>query len=675
MSLLRRALQFRSSLATGVFLVAAATGLGVVVASESVPTESAYLGESLPGFEPRLFAPGIVNTGLTTRDVAITPDGREIYFCQVAAGFSHAVICVTRWDGERWTEPEVAPFSGSSKWVDLEPAISPDGEQFFFYSTRPISEGSEGDQDLWVMDRIEDGWGTARPVGAPVNSADPEFFPSVTDEGSLLFSRADPATRIHSVYLSRLVDGVYQEPELLPEAVNAGRNRFNACITPAGDRIITPVAGHPDNHGGVDYWLSYRDGAGAWAGPVNLGTGVNDGGGRAWSPYVSPDGRFFFFMSSRTVGGDPEWPQDWSSLQARHQSGGQGRPGIFWMRADFLDSLVTGGPNPASNGEEASSLAAAAITPAPKFPRLSGAYLGQKPPGLQPELFAPGLVSTGLTERDILFSPDGRSLLFGVMDLGLVTVMESRIEGGVWTEPTCAPFHADPEFACFEPTYSADGLTVIFLANRAAPGQEQGAGWANQNLFRSRFDGAEWSEASALPAPVTTDAAEYFPSLASDGTLYFSREDPERHPFLWSAEADGDRYAEPQRLPDTVNVGTSTYNAFVAPDESFLIACVAGHESNLGPSDYWISFKDGAGQWRPAVNMGERFNGPEWRAASASLSADGNVLFFSTTRPDPTLDPAPDRWTRKGLLGRHVLPGTGSSDIWWVDADILNEYR
>ena len=35
------------------------------------------------------------------------------------------------------------------------------------------------------------------------------------------------------------------------------------------------------------------------------------------------------------------------------------------------------------------------------FPDRAGKYLGQRPPGAQPELFASGIVSTGLYERDV----------------------------------------------------------------------------------------------------------------------------------------------------------------------------------------------------------------------------------------------------------------------------------
>ena len=46
--------------------------------------------------------------------------------------------------------------------------------------------------------------------------------------------------------------------------------------------------------------------------------------------------------------------------------------------------------------------------------RISGPYLGQAPPGRTPELFAPGVVSTGLDELNSVFSPDGRELYFCV---------------------------------------------------------------------------------------------------------------------------------------------------------------------------------------------------------------------------------------------------------------------
>jgi hypothetical protein len=45
-------------------------------------------------------------------------------------------------------------------------------------------------------------------------------------------------------------------------------------------------------------------------------------------------------------------------------------------------------------------------------PVLKGPYLGQKPPGRTPEVFAPGIVSTGAHEFAGSFTPDGKYLFF-----------------------------------------------------------------------------------------------------------------------------------------------------------------------------------------------------------------------------------------------------------------------
>ena len=42
----------------------------------------------------------------------------------------------------------------------------------------------------------------------------------------------------------------------------------------------------------------------------------------------------------------------------------------------------------------------------------TGPYLGQTPPGTTPKLFAPGVVSTGLYERDFAVAPEGREFFY-----------------------------------------------------------------------------------------------------------------------------------------------------------------------------------------------------------------------------------------------------------------------
>lgn len=78
-----------------------------------------------------------------------------------------------------------------------------------------------------------------------------------------------------------------------------------------------------------------------------------------------------------------------------------------------------------------------------EFPRLQGPYLGQKPPELIPQLFAPGIITTDEEEGSSGFARNGTVFLFqkfintpsqtGIRRLCHTFI--SRLENGAWTAP------------------------------------------------------------------------------------------------------------------------------------------------------------------------------------------------------------------------------------------------
>jgi hypothetical protein len=297
-----------------------------------------YLGQSLPDTLPSLFAPGVVSTGMFTRDVAMTPDGKELYFCVAIGNYTYSTILCTREVEGRWTEPEIVPFSGGPGVMDFEPALSADGSKLYFLSTRPDGDEPVGDQDIWVVERTATGWGTPRNLGEPVNTDGGEFFPSLTRDGTLYFTRNEKGSQVNRIFRSRWVDGTFQEPELLPGEVNCGANRFNAFVSPDESYLIVPAAGMKDAYDGVDYYVVFRDMNDRWSDPVNMGPLVNDDNARGWSPYVSPDGKYFFFMATRTVEIEPaEW--SYQKLFELYNSPGNGNADIYWVNAGFITDL------------------------------------------------------------------------------------------------------------------------------------------------------------------------------------------------------------------------------------------------------------------------------------------------------------------------------------------------
>lgn len=328
-------------------LLSAATGC----AGEREPGLTGdYLGQPLPGDSAELFAPGIVTTATYTRDVAMTPDGSQLYF-GVLLGPVTTIIETHRGADGVWTEPEVAPFARDSRFFNLEPAIAPDGSRLMFLSTRVVGrEPEDGEirawtnEDIWVMDRQLGQWGEPYNLGAPVNTEAPEFFPSLTRDGSLYFTRGSEGGEESYIYRARLADGRYQEPERLGSEVNSTPNQFNAFIAPDESYLIVCTGGRDDSVGGTDYYVVFRSPDDRWSEPINLGDRVNTPGEGEFSPFVSPDGRFFFFMSTR-LGARDRIPDTltWKYIREYRTMPEIGNAGIYWMDASFIEGLRPAG--------------------------------------------------------------------------------------------------------------------------------------------------------------------------------------------------------------------------------------------------------------------------------------------------------------------------------------------
>ena len=300
-----------------------------------------YFGQIPPGNEPKIFAPGLISTGLFTRDIAMTPDGKEIYFTAVIGFYRITQILCTKNINGVWTKPEVASFSGNPDYMDAEPAISPDGSKFLFLSTRPDSvNGIEaGSQNIWMMDKIRDSWGEPYTPGPPITTEASEFFPSVTRDGTLYFTRNEG--RASYIFRSRLVNGKYTDPEKLSEKINSTAAQYNAFISPDESYLIVPVAGREDGLGGDDYFISFRNQDDSWSDLINMGDKINTPGGREHSPYVSPDGKYFFFMSARMkkVFEHPEGGMTRDLMLRMSREAGGGSVGIYWVDSSFIEEL------------------------------------------------------------------------------------------------------------------------------------------------------------------------------------------------------------------------------------------------------------------------------------------------------------------------------------------------
>jgi Tol biopolymer transport system component len=297
-------------------------------------------GRPLPA--PVVFAPGSISTGEYESHPAFTADGKTLYFLKNTPDFGHWTIVESRFEKGAWTRPEVVPFSG--RYSDADPFLTSDGSRMLFISNRPVDGKAKQDLDIWVVDRkAGGGWGEPRPLGPPVSSPGNEWFPTLAADGTLYFgSDREGGKGRTDLYRARLVDGRYAEPENLGDAVNSPGDEFEPLISPKGD-VLLFMAVRQGGQGSGDFWVSsLRDGA--WTPARNLPLPINSPAFEV-SPRISPDGRYFFFTSTRGFASQPLARRlTYDELSQRLNSSGNGLGDIYQVDLSALGLPSDQGP-------------------------------------------------------------------------------------------------------------------------------------------------------------------------------------------------------------------------------------------------------------------------------------------------------------------------------------------
>ena len=267
---------------------------------EAPQTEVIEISLSTSSDSVELFAPSLISSSHNERDMAIAPDGKEIFYTlSTPDNAIRAIIQLVQVD-EKWQQPRVASFSGT--YSDIEPFFAPDGNRLYFASNRPTEKGDEGGQyDIWFVEKNGSEWGRPQNLGAPVNTPKDEFYPSVANSGNLYFTAAyEDSKGAEDIYLSVFQDGQYQAPVSLDSNVNSVRYEFNAFISPDEDLIIFSSYGRADDMGGGDLYLSTRNENDDWLPARNLGPQINSPK-LDYCPFLDTERQVFYFSSSRRM--------------------------------------------------------------------------------------------------------------------------------------------------------------------------------------------------------------------------------------------------------------------------------------------------------------------------------------------------------------------------------------
>lgn len=263
-------------------------------------------------------------------------------------------------------------------------------------------------------------------------------------------------------------------------------------------------------------------------------------------------------------------------------------------------------------------------------------YWGQTPPGDSSIVFAPGLISlSNRRDTKIVFSQNGMECLIGVGQNSVFKILYSNHYSGYWTEPVSAGFItiSNP----IEPFFTPDSLHIFFTSNA--------------DIYMCTKVNQVWSAPVKLSSPVNTNYAEYHPTVALDGTLYFCSTRANGNLDIYRSRYENGNYNTVEKLPAVINRHDSQQNGawdpYIAPDESYIIFTTI-RPGGFGQEDQYISYNRN-GVWTNPKNLGSLINSNLIEYGSY-VSPDSKYYFFSR----------PAGW------GPNV-----PADIYWVSANFI----
>ncbi|HZY83092.1 MAG TPA: hypothetical protein VFE50_26415 [Cyclobacteriaceae bacterium] len=279
-------------------------------------------------------------------------------------------------------------------------------------------------------------------------------------------------------------------------------------------------------------------------------------------------------------------------------------------------------------------------------------------------LLGEGFISTGINERDFALSPDGTEIFYTISTpkSTFQTIVHSkRTAKGEWSAPEIASFAG--EYSDLEPAFSADGKTLYFSSNRPTSGTDP----KDFDVWKVTRTAGGWSKAENLGTVINTEADEFYPSIAKNGNLYFTaayKGGPGREDIYMSSLKDN-QYQQPVALDTMVNSKFYEFNAFVDPDEKYILFTSYGRKDDSGSGDLYMAVKDANGKWKPAQNLKE-LNSRQLDYCPF-VSPDGKILFVTSERHQLPVSFNGARPNAQKIRDIAQNPLNGTGNIYWVD--------
>ena len=299
---------------------------------------------------------------------------------------------------------------------------------------------------------------------------------------------------------------------------------------------------------------------------------------------------------------------------------------------------------------------------------LRGTYFGQKPPGMTPEIFAPGVITTEYHEHSSpAFSLDGTEVYWSVFInfYGPQVILTMQQEDGVWNQPEVAPFSG--QYTDGNPCFFPDGKKLFFESRR--PIHENEGARDDIDLWTVERTENGWGQPKHLGWEVNSERWERGPSVSDSGNLFFCsmRDGGLGYTDLYCSKFEDGKYSAPENLGSVINTEGYESWPFIAPDESYII-----YESDTG--DLYISFRKDDNAWSKPIDMSEKIQSKRSQDRFPKLSNEGKYFFFVSNRwLGHRYFDSPLNLRQIKEKAKNISNGMGN--VFWVDAKIIEELK
>jgi len=260
-------------------------------------------------------------------------------------------------------------------------------------------------------------------------------------------------------------------------------------------------------------------------------------------------------------------------------------------------------------------------------------YLGQTPPGLIPEIFAPAILRNA---HSISISPDLDEVYFSAYknDEETSSIYFSKLKGTKWTPVKRANFTNGRKNEELYPFVSFIDKRIYFTALDSIFSDEKI--WYVNRLEDS------WSDAIQLDSPINDDLVFYI-NQAKNGDLFYTS--ISKGKMYYSLNKNGE-FPEVQKVE--LEFG---HHGFIAPSQDYLLVYNRSKENEKRKdADIYVCFSEKGGIWTKPINLGDAVNS-NVSESCPSITPDGKYLFFGRDEED------------------------GTKNIYWVSTEIIEKLR